>query len=56
MFEYYLPNKNKGATVVPKSKFRELNKGLLFGFGYELNCVLDCFPKEQGMAGIWPLC
>ena len=28
MFEHYLPNKNEGATVAPKSKFRELNKGL----------------------------
>ena len=27
MFGYYLPNKNEGATVDPKSKFRELNKG-----------------------------
>ena len=27
MFEHYLPNKNEGATVAPKSKFRELNKG-----------------------------
>jgi len=27
MFEHYLPNKNEGATVVPKSKIRELNKG-----------------------------
>jgi len=29
MFEYYLPNKNEGATVAPKSKFCELNKGLV---------------------------
>ena len=28
MFGHYLPNKNEGATVVPKSKIRELNKGL----------------------------
>ena len=28
MFGHYLPNKNEGATVAPKSKFRELNKGL----------------------------
>jgi len=28
MFEYYLPNKNEGATVAPKSKFCELNKSL----------------------------
>ena len=28
MFEHYLPNKNEYATVAPKSKFRELNKGL----------------------------
>jgi len=28
MFGHYLPNKNEGATVDPKSKFRELNKGL----------------------------
>ena len=27
MFGYYLPNKNEGATVAPKSKIRELNKG-----------------------------
>ena len=27
MFGHYLPNKNEGATVDPKSKFRELNKG-----------------------------
>jgi len=27
MFEHYLPNKNEGATVAPKSKFRKLNKG-----------------------------
>ena len=26
MFGHYLPNKNEGATVDPKSKFRELNK------------------------------
>jgi len=30
MFEHYLPNKNEGATVAPKSKFLELNKGLGF--------------------------
>ena len=30
MFGYYLPNKNEGATVALKSKFRELNKGILF--------------------------
>ena len=29
MFEHYLPNKNEGATVAPKSKFRELNKGFM---------------------------
>jgi len=29
MFGHYLPNKNEGATIAPKSKFRELNKGLL---------------------------
>ena len=28
MFEHYLLNKNECATVAPKSKFRELNKGL----------------------------
>jgi len=27
MFGHYLPNKNEGATVAPKSKFWELNKG-----------------------------
>ena len=27
MFGYYLSNKNEGATVTTKSKFRELNKG-----------------------------
>ena len=27
MFEHYLSNKNERATVAPKSKFRELNKG-----------------------------
>ena len=27
MFEYYLPNKNERATVAPKSKFLQLNKG-----------------------------
>ena len=27
MFGHYLPNKNEGATVAPKSQFRELNKG-----------------------------
>ena len=27
MFEYYLPNKNERATVAPKSKFTQLNKG-----------------------------
>ena len=30
MFGQYLPNKNEGATVDPKSKFRELNKGVLY--------------------------
>jgi len=29
MFGHYLPNKNEGATVDPKSKFRELHKGLV---------------------------
>ena len=29
MFEHYLPNKNERATVAPKSKFRELNKGII---------------------------
>ena len=28
MFGHYLTNKNEDATVAPKSKFRELNKGL----------------------------
>ena len=28
MFGHYLPNKNEDATVVPKSKFHELNQGL----------------------------
>ena len=28
MFGHYLLNKNEGATVAPKSKIRELNKGL----------------------------
>ena len=28
MFEHYLSNKNEGATVALKSKFRELNEGL----------------------------
>ena len=28
MFEHYLSNKNKRATVAPKSKFTQLNKGL----------------------------
>ena len=27
MFGHYLPNKNEGATVASKSKFRELNNG-----------------------------
>jgi len=29
MFGHYLPNKNEGATVVPKSKIRKLNKGYI---------------------------
>ena len=29
MFEHYLSNKNERATVAPKSKFRELNKGFV---------------------------
>ena len=28
MFKHYLPNKNERATVAPKSKFTQLNKGL----------------------------
>jgi len=31
MFEHYLPNKNESATVAPRSKFRELNKGSIDG-------------------------
>ena len=27
MFEHYLTNKNERATVAPKSKFLQLNKG-----------------------------
>ena len=30
MFGHYLSNKNEGATVAPKSKFRELNKALVY--------------------------
>ena len=30
MFGHYLPNKNEDATVAPKSKFRELNKGSIY--------------------------
>ena len=33
MFEHYLPNKNEHATVAPKSKFMELNKGLIYVSG-----------------------
>jgi len=29
MFEHYLPNKNERATVAPKSKFLQLNQGLV---------------------------
>ena len=37
MFGHYLPNKNEGATVVPNSKFRELNKGSIdTGIGPDL--------------------
>ena len=37
MFKHYLPNKNERATVAPKSKFLQLNKGL----GNQLKKLLE---------------
>ena len=37
MFEHYLSNKNEGATVAPKSKFRELRAYL--PIAYDMNPV-----------------
>ena len=36
MFGHYLSNKNEGAIVAPKSKFRELNEGLVSPYTIEL--------------------
>jgi len=45
MFEHYLPNKNERATVAPKSKFTQLNKGYRY-FSSSEGILSNVFIKQ----------
>ena len=50
MFEHYLPNKNERATVAPKSKFTQLNKGIVIeGVIGDLVKLLDLLLKGYSL-------
>jgi len=54
MFEHYLPNKNERATVAPKSKFTQLNKGLRWKRG--LNQMISISLLVAARFGLFLLC
>ena len=57
MFGHYLPNKNEGATVAPKSKFRELNMGWILNWERPYQKVVIFFEeRREGCAKFLNIC